>query len=348
MQSTPTSDHAPTSPLDGAEAVELIVYLDASRAGTGAALYEELETAYLDHGLRISHRLTAAESFGQSRHAHHDTSTDLDPPIAVVAVDSWPVINSTLGAVSSVVSDTLVTLAPTAIVTDAARSLETLGPQPAQLTIHCRRGPGHHDPRGVMGVVATLRRHGIAGATALGRGEGIIAGSRHSRHLFSPTADGPMMVVSIDCADVLARAAPALSALPQVELMTARPVELCRWRGHRTPAPAATADTPAWSRITLYTPGETLLAWHPAHHELIDRLRKARAPGATALRGVIGYALGDPLGPAEGWYRHRRTPVVTTLVDTPDRAEQWLTAIDEVIEDDNLVTHDFVSALRLQ
>ena len=79
-----------------------------------------------------------------------------------------------------------------------------------------------------------------------------------------------MMVVAIDHADVFARAAPTLLALPQVKLITAKPIALCKWRGHRTPAPARSADTPPWSRITLYTCGETLLAWRPAHLQLVD------------------------------------------------------------------------------
>lgn len=347
MQSIPSSIQSPLTPLDGGDAVELTVYIGASRPGIGSALYDELEHAYCDRGLRISHRFTAAESFGRSRHPRHDTSADLSPPVAVVAVDDGPTITSALGAASPLVPDTLVTLAPTAIVRHTPQTPEIGSSQPAQLVIHCRRGHGRDDPQGVRGVLETLRRNGIAGATALGRGEGTIGGTRHSPHLFSPAAEGPMMVVSIDHADVFARAAPSLLALPQVELITATPIALCKWRGHRTPAPAPAPDAPPWSRITLYTGGETPLAWRPAHLELVERLHKLGAPGVTALRGTIGYSLGDPRRPHQRWYRHTRTPMMTTIIDTPDHADQWLRAIDEVTHSDGLVTHEFVSAHRL-
>jgi PII-like signaling protein len=347
VQSIPTSDPSQRTSFGSGEAVELTVYFDSVRPGPHSSFYDALESEYVDRGLRVSHRFSVAESFGRSRHVRHDTSAELDPLMVVLAVDAVATINSALGSVSSLVADMLVTLAPTEIVLRTAQALETLGSEPAELVIHCRRGKSRDDPRGVGDVLEHLRRHGIAGATALGRGEGTIAGQRHRPRLLSPSPDGPMMVVSIDQADVFARATPSLLAMPQVELMTVKPIFLCKWRGRREPPPAPTADQPAWSRITLYATGDGMLGWRPEHLELVQRLRKLGAPGITALRGTIGYALGDPLRPDQGWFRHRTAPTVTTIVDTPDHAAQWLRAIDEVTDDDGLVTHEFVSAHRL-
>jgi hypothetical protein len=52
---------------------------------------------------------------------------------------------------------------------------------------------------------------------------------------------------------------------------------------------------------------------------------------------MIGYALSG----------RETTPMVTTIIDTPDRAGRWLRAIDDVTDDYGLVTHEFVSAHRL-
>jgi PII-like signaling protein len=347
VQSIPTSDLSQFTSFGSGDAVELTVYFDPQRERGRSSFYDAVENEYVDRGLRISHRLSAAEGLGRSAQVRADTSTDVDPPLVVVAVDAGPAISSALGSVSSLVDDMLVTLAPTEIVFAAARPLQKLGPAPAELVVHCRRGNGRGDPHGVGGVVEELRRHGIAGATVLGRGEGTIAGRRYRPRLLSPSPDGPMMVVSIDSADVFARAAPSLLAMPQVEMMTAKPIFLCKWRGRREPPPAPTTDRPAWSRITLYAPGDTLLAWRPAHLDLVQRLRKLGAPGVTVLRGATGYALRDPLRPDRGWFEQRSAPTVTTIVDTPDHADQWLQAINDITEDDGLITHEFVSAHRL-
>jgi PII-like signaling protein len=263
--------------------------------------------------------------------------------MVVIAVDSLTAIDSALGSVAALGGDVFVTLAPTGIVPHASQALEAFGSAPSELVVHCRRGQRRDDPHGAGGVLGELRRHGVAGATALGRGEGTLAGQRHRPRRLSPSPTGPMMVISIDQADAFARATPSLLALPQVELITVKPISVCKWHGRREPAPAPSADRPAWSRITLFT-GDRLLDWHPEHHELVQRLRKLGAPGVTTLRGTDGYALGDP---DHGWLRHRATPMVTTIVDTPDHAAQWLRAIDDVTNDDGLVTHEFVSAHRL-
>jgi PII-like signaling protein len=150
-----------------------------------------------------------------------------------------------------------------------------------------------------------------------------------------------MMVLSIDSADVCTRAARSLLTLPQVELITAKPISLCKWHGRRQPPPAPSADRPAWSRITLYAAGDAALG------RLIQRLRKVGAPGATVVRGTTGYARNDPHRPGRGRSGHRTAPMVTTIIDTPDHAAQWLRVIDDVTVDDGLVTHEFVSAQRV-
>jgi PII-like signaling protein len=346
VQSIPTSDLSQLTSFDSGGAAELTVYFDPSEPGLQACFYDALEREYLVRGLRVSHRLRATESFGRSRHVHNDRSADFDPPMVVVAVDAVPTIDSALASVSSLGGEVFVTLAPTEVVTRTSRAVETLGSAPAELVIHCRRGRSRDDPHGVGGVLEELRRQGIVGATALGRGEGTLAGQRHRPRLLSSSPDGPMMVVAIDQANAFARATRSLLALPQVALITVKPIVLCKWHGRSQPPPAPSADRPAWSRITLYTGGRWL-DWHPEHHALIQRLRKLGAPGVTTLRGTDGYALGDPLRHDHGWFRHRTAPMVTTIVDTPDHTAQWLRAIDDVTADDGLATHEFISAHRL-
>ena len=262
------------------EAVEFTVFFDSSRPGIGSAFYGELENEFVDRGLRVSHRFTVAESFGQSRRVRHDSTAELDPPMVVVAVDTTDATRSALGSGWSFTRDVIVTLSPTQIVRHAGQALPPLGSQSAEAHRSLPTRDRSDDPTGVGGVLQAMRRHGITGATALGRGEGTIAGQRHPPRLFSPSPDGPMMVVAIDDANVLALAAASLLEMTQVELITIKPICVCKCRECRRPPPTPAADQLAWSRITLYTAGERLFACRSRQRKLVGLLRELDAPAS--------------------------------------------------------------------
>ena len=78
---------------------------------------------------------------------------------------------------------------------------------------------------------------------------------------------------------------------------------------------------------------------------LVKRGRHAEARRVTLLRGRLGYALGDPLGPDGGWFGYGRAPMIAIVIDRPDRVPGWLGLIDDLTGEDGLVTHDFVSPI---
>ena len=75
-------------------------------------------------------------------------------------------------------------------------------------------------------------------------------------------------------------------------------------------------------------------------------LRDAGAAGATSLRGIWGYH-GDhePHGDTF-WQLRRRVPVLTVIVDTPDRIRDWFAIVDELTDETGLVTSEMVPAYR--
>jgi PII-like signaling protein len=84
----------------------------------------------------------------------------------------------------------------------------------------------------------------------------------------------------------------------------------------------------------------------PLYTALIDRLRQAGAPGATALRGFWGYQ-GNQVPHGDGLFSpRRRVPVVVSLIDTPDRTRRWFEVVDEVTSESGLVTSELVPAAR--
>jgi PII-like signaling protein len=85
---------------------------------------------------------------------------------------------------------------------------------------------------------------------------------------------------------------------------------------------------------------------HPLHHELIRTLRNAGASGATSLRGTWGYhGEHNPHGDSF-WQLRRRVPVVTVIVDTPERTRRWFKLVDERTTHTGLVTSEMVPAFR--
>ena len=66
------------------------------------------------------------------------------------------------------------------------------------------------------------------------------------------------------------------------------------------------------------------------------------AAGATSLRGIWGYH-GDhaPHGDTFSQLR-RRVPVVTIVIDTPERCAEWFAIADELTRETGLVTSELV------
>ena len=96
-----------------------------------------------------------------------------------------------------------------------------------------------------------------------------------------------------------------------------------------------------WQKITVYTSEAT-----GQHDELVHRLRRAGAAGATVLRGVWGYH-GDHAPHGDRLLQlRRRVPVLTILVDTPENVGRWAPVVEEVTATTGLVTSEIVPVYR--
>src|SRR4051794_9329200 len=85
---------------------------------------------------------------------------------------------------------------------------------------------------------------------------------------------------------------------------------------------------------------------HPLYTQLIGRLRAAGAAGATSMRGVWGFH-GDHVPHGDSfWQLRRRVPVLTVIVDTPERTREWFAIADELTDSTGLVTSEMVPVYR--
>jgi PII-like signaling protein len=133
--------------------------------------------------------------------------------------------------------------------------------------------------------------------------------------------------------------------------MTLERIRVCKRDGRLLEEPR---DVPAadpsglgvWQKLMVYAGEQSRHAGRPLYQELVRALREAGAAGATSLRGSWGYhgdhaPHGDKLLQAR-----RRVPVVTVIVDTPERTRRWFEIVDRVTDETGLVTSEMVPAFR--
>jgi PII-like signaling protein len=109
----------------------------------------------------------------------------------------------------------------------------------------------------------------------------------------------------------------------------------------RLPLTTGGDGRPVWAKLMVYAGEQSRVS-----HELVRELRAAGAAGATSLRGIWGYH-GDhrPHGD-RFWALERHVPVVTVIVDTPQRTRGWFEIVDRLTGETGLVTSELVPAYR--
>jgi PII-like signaling protein len=155
------------------------------------------------------------------------------------------------------------------------------------------------------------------------------------------------MVIAIGDAEPIAA---ALAELGE-PLRTLERVRICKRDGELLgePEPVAGSDPSGlgvWQKLMVYCGEQSRHGDRPLSSELVRRLRIAGAAGATSLRGVWGYH-GDHAPHGDSlWQLRRRVPLVTVIVDTPERIRRWFAIVDELTSETGLVTSEQVPALR--
>jgi PII-like signaling protein len=188
-------------------------------------------------------------------------------------------------------------------------------------------------------AVAALRRHGAESATVLLGVDGVLDGERRRARFVAGNRGVPAVTVGVG------RRAAIDAALAEVDgdahLVTVEPVVACA-RIER-----ATLHTEA-TRVTLVTSEVASRGSRPAYVELIHRLRREGAAGATAQRGVWGFrGEGEPHGDRVLALR-RDVPMVVEVVDSPERAERWLEMARELgCEGDLVYVQEVPKAITL-
>ena len=306
------------------DCLKLTAYFGERDRANGGFLADALTEIYARHELATSLILRGVEGFGAKHHLHTDRLLTLseDLPIMSVAVDARERIEAAHEEVARLQFDGLVTLERARMLTGQIEPVELTGE--IKLTVYIGRHERVNGRPLYEAVVDLLHRRGVAGASVLLGVDGTAHGVRERAAFFARNAKVPLMVIAIGSGASIAGVLPELGELLPRPLVTIERVTVSALPPEAKPGTR--------HKLMVYT---------DEHRDLVLRLRRAGAAGATTLRGIWGYH-GDhrPHGDTF-WQLRRRVPVVTVVVDTPQRIARWF----EIVKDAGLVTSEIVPRL---
>ena len=196
-------------------------------------------------------------------------------------------------------------------------------------------------------IVEVLHAHGVAGATVLLGVDGTVRGERRRASFFGRNGEVPLMVIAVGDGERIAAAIAELRGGLHGPTATIERVRVCKRDGAVLGAPHAPGPGALpWQKLTVFSSERTMVAGRPLYDALTWRLREAGCAGATSLRGVWGYH-GDHHPHGERfWSLRRDAPVLTVIVDSPERIRAWFAIVDELTDEAGLVTSEMVPAFR--
>ena len=343
------------------DAVKLTSYFGERRrvAGDGFAA-DALLDLYGRHEVATSILLRGAEGFGAKRHARTDMSLTLseDLPLIAVAVDRRSRIEPLVEPAARLTGTGLVTLEGARLLSgdietgdvEAVALREGLHEE-TKLTVYVGRQERVYRMPAFMAVCDLLHRRGVAGATALLGVDGTAHGNRERASFFSRNAGTPMMVIAVGSGKRIARVLPELGGLLRRPLLTLERVRICKREGQLLCPPSALPGTdqsgmPLRHKLMVYTSEAALHRGQPVHRAIVRGLLAAGMSGATTQRGIWGFH-GDHAPHGDRLLQlGRHVPVVTIVIDSPERIARAFTVVDALTAEQGLVTSETVHAMR--
>jgi PII-like signaling protein len=336
------------------DCLKLSTYFGERDRTPDGLLSDELLDIYGAHRLAASVLLRGAEGFGRLHHLHTDRLLSLseDLPVVSIAVDRRKRIEAILEPILHIKRRGLITLERTRLLTgeiEPVRLPEQLE-EATKLTVYLGRRERVNGAPAFAAICDLLDRQGVAGATVLLGVDGTRNGHRYRARFFSRNADVPMMIIAVGSWAQIAKALPELAGLLSEPLLSVERVRICKRDGRllATPHELPGSDERGlglWQKLMVYTSQSATHEGHPLNLQLIRRLRESDAAGATSIRGIWGFH-GDHAPHGDKFLQIRRhVPVVTIIIDTPERIVRSFQIVDELTAEHGLVTSEMVPAV---
>jgi PII-like signaling protein len=330
------------------EGLRLSVYVGERDQARGRPLSDLLIEAWQRAGVRSALLLRGVEGFGLRHRAHTAQLLTLseDLPVLAVALDAPARVLGLLDEVGRLTRHGLVTL-------ERVQLLDGPGGMPpgeVRLTLLASRGARAGRVPAHVAAVAAMRRAGMSGAAALLAVDGVAAGLRVRARLLARNAAVPILVDGVGEAAAAARALEELSAVPGLAPLALERARVCRRDGEQLApphgAPPEARGLRFWQKVVVQSGERDAVSRHPLHGELVRRLRREGAAGATALRSLWGYGGAHEPHGERLLALTRDTPVQTVICDTPEGVLRWWPIVEELTARTGLVTSELLPALR--
>jgi PII-like signaling protein len=221
--------------------------------------------------------------------------------------------------------------------------------QATKLTAYIGRQERINGRPAFVALCDLLHEGGLAGATALLGVDGTLHGQRHRARFFGRNADVPMMIISVGPTAQIVRVLPELEDLLHRPLLSLERVRVCKREGKLLSRPDELPGQDEhglalWQKLMVHTSEDARIGGRTLHRELVRRLRAAKVAGATSLRGIWGFHGDHPPHGDRLLQVHRHVPVVTTIIDRPERIAAAFDIVDELTAERGLVTSEMVPA----
>jgi PII-like signaling protein len=333
------------------DCLKLTTYFGERDRTPRGLLADELLDLYNERGLEASVLLRGSEGFGLHAHRRTDRLLSLseDLPLVSVAIDTRDRIESTLEHVLAIKHRGLVTLERVRLLAGELEP-EQLG-EATKLTVYVgRRERAAGGAPAFVAVCDLLHRRGIAGATVLLGVDGTRRGQRARARFFSANADVPTMIVAVAASERVAAVLGELRGLLSDPLLTLERVRVCKRDGELLATPHELPGTdargrPLWQKLEIHCSQAAIRNGEALNLAIIRRLRRSHAAGATSVRGIWGFHGERPPHGDRFFQIRRHVPVVTVVIDTPERIASSFQIVDELTGDHGLVTSEMVPAL---
>jgi PII-like signaling protein len=318
-------------------------------------LADELLDLYERHAFHTAILLRGTEGFGIKHRLQTQRLLTLseDLPLVAIGVDARERVEPVLTELRERFPEGLLTLERARMLTGRIGTIDlpTDLQDATKLTIYCGRAERIYGKPAAIAIVDLLQRHGVAGATIFLGVDGMTHGLRQRARFFSRNVNVPVMIISVGEGTAIRNAVSKLGSLLDKPLLTLERISVLKRDGVQLaelePVPEVDQDgQQLWQKLMIYTSEQARLDGHPLYVELIRRLRRAEAAGATALRGVWGYHGDHPPHGDRLLSLRRHVPIVTVIVDRPSELQRLWPIIDEATRHTGLVTSELVPAFR--
>lgn len=328
------------------DALKLTTYFGERARVNGRLLADELLDTQARHDIRLSVLLRGVQGFGAKHRLRTDRLLTLseDLPLVSIAIDERARIEALRRTVAELPGEGLVTVERARL----ADGLESLSAESeVKLTVCLGRHERIEGEPAFAAVCRVLSEAGVSGATVLLGVDGTIGGERRRARFFARNGGVPLLVLSVGEATRIERALARLEQMLPSLLFTLERAQVCKRDGHLLRPPDSILPAPgggsAWLKLTVVTSEAARHQGDPVYLELVKRLRERGGAGATSLRGIWGFHGEHPPHGDRLLSLRRHVPVVTEVIDTPERIRVLFGIVDELTSERGLVTSELVT-----